>query len=205
RSGPPAPRLATARPADAEPTPALDAEQVSALAAERIAALAPEPVAALAASAAASDGGRDHHAAGTRRNLIAPGPRSTVDGAGRWSTPPASSARNRARDGGTRAVDGLRPDLGWGPRSGGGREDPVVPILPRLAAGPRRYGRAPDAVAGHDGPLRSAPDGGAHRPPSPPAPTGRGGATVVLALRQAAAERAGQTPPRGGPPLRRVA
>ncbi|MFC8617898.1 AAA family ATPase [Micromonospora purpureochromogenes] len=221
RSGTAAPRLATPRPADAEPTPALAVEPVAALAAEPVAALAAEPVAALAAepvaalavepvaalatSAATSDGGRDHHAAGTRRNLIAPHLRSTVDGAGRWSTPPASSARNLARDGDTRVADGLRPDPGWGPRSGGGHEDRVVPILPRLAAGPRRHGRASDAVASHDRPLRSAPDGRAHRPPSPPAPTGRGSAAVVLALRQAAAARADQTPPHGGPPLRQVA
>ncbi|GAB3178846.1 AAA ATPase-like protein [Micromonospora palomenae] len=195
RSGTPAPRLATARPADAEPTPSLDAEKVSALPAE--------PVAALVASAAAPDGGRHHHAAGTRRELIAPGRRSTMDGAGRWSTPPASSTWNRVRDGGTRAADDLRSDLGWSPRSGGGHEDTVVRILPRLAAGPRRHGQASDTVAGHDRTVRSAPDGRAHRPPSPPA--GRGSAAVVLALRQAAAERAGQTPPRGGPPLKRVA
>ncbi|WP_346533472.1 adenylate/guanylate cyclase domain-containing protein [Micromonospora sp. DPT] len=202
RSGPPAPRLATPRPANAEPTPALAAEQIVALAAERSAALAPEPV---AASAAAVAGGRDHHAAETRRNLIAPDLRSTVDGAGRWSTPPASSARNRVRDAGTRAADSRRPDLGWGPRSGGGHEDRVVPILPRLAAGRRRHGRASDTVAGHDRPLRSAPDGRAHRRPLPPAPTGRGSAAAVLALVHAAAERADRTPPHGGPPLRRVA
>ncbi|SCF14250.1 AAA ATPase domain-containing protein [Micromonospora purpureochromogenes] len=204
RSGTPAPRLATPRPADAESAPALAVEQVSALAAEQMAAVAPEPVAALAASAAASDGGRDHHGAGTRRDLIAPDVRSTVDGAGRWSTPP-SSARNRVPDGGTRAVDGRRPDLGWAPRSGGGHEDRVVPILPRLAAGPRRLGRASDTVAGHDRHLRGAPDGRAHRPPSPPAPTGRGSAAAVLALVHAAAERADRTPPHGGPSVRRVA
>ncbi|MGN9804675.1 AAA family ATPase [Micromonospora sp. L32] len=203
RSGPPAPRLAPPRPAAAESAPALDAEQVSALAAERIAALASEPVAALAASAAASDGGRDRNATAPRRNPVAPGSRSTLDGAGRWSTPPASSPRHRARDGRTRAAGGLRPDRGPGPRSGGSHEDRVV-LLPRLAAGPRRHGRAPDTVAGHDRTLRNAPDGRAHRPSSPPAFTGRGSAAVVLALRHAAAEPAEPTPPHGAPPLRRV-
>ncbi|MEH1055618.1 adenylate/guanylate cyclase domain-containing protein [Micromonospora sp. CPCC 206171] len=188
RSSTAAPRLATPRPAHAEPAPALAAEQVAVL-----------------APAAALDGGQGHHAARTRPDVIASGPRSTVDGAGRWSMPPAPSTRNRIRDEGTRIADGLRRDLGWGPRSGGGHEDPVVPILPRLAAGPRRHGRASDTGAGHDRPLANAPDGRAHRPSSPPAPTGRGSAAVVLALRHAAAERAGQTPPRGGPPLRRVA
>ncbi|MBQ0897981.1 hypothetical protein KBX37_33925, partial [Micromonospora sp. U56] len=178
RSGTAAPRLATPRPADAEPTPAL------------------------AASAAAPDGGRDTDAVGTRRNPIAPDLRSTVDGSGRWSTPPASSAGNRVRERGTRATDGLRPDLGWGPRSGGGHDGPVVPILPRLAAGPGRHRRASDTVAGHDRPLHSAPDGRARRTSPPPAPTAPGSAAVVLALRQATTKRAGRTQPRGGPPLR---
>ncbi|MEU4717972.1 hypothetical protein AB0F73_30600, partial [Micromonospora purpureochromogenes] len=197
RSGPPAPRLATPRPANAEPTPALAAEQVSALHAER--------VSALAAAAAAPEGGRKRNATATRRNPVSPGSWSGLDGAGRWSTPPASSTRDRGRGGRHRAADGLDPDRSRRPISGGGHEDRVVPILPRLAAGLRRHGRASDSVAGHYRPLGSAPDGRAHRPSSPPASTGRGSAAVVLALRHAAPERADQTPPHGGPPPRRVA
>ncbi|MEH0830120.1 AAA family ATPase [Micromonospora sp. CPCC 205714] len=177
-------RLAMPRPVGATP---------------RRAGVGPGRAPALAAAAAAPGGLRHHVDAGTRRGRVAPAARS------RWDSEDRTPPRSTAGGGRGQVAGGLPVDPGRGPRAERGHREDVVPILPRLAVGPRPHRRPADAVAHRDRPRHTAPDGHAHQPSPPSGPTGRDTTGVVVALRPPTAGRADRTPPHGGRPLVRAA
>ncbi|MGK5442633.1 AAA family ATPase [Micromonospora sp. URMC 105] len=163
----------------------------------RPAGVVPPRAPALAAPAVAPGGLRQHVGTGVHADRLAPAVRLKKDGA---STPTTTSTAGGPRG---QAVGGLHAAPGRGPRAERGRREDVVPILPRLAVGPRPHRRPADAVVHRD--RHTAPDAHAH-PPSPlPQPVGRDTAGVVVALRPATAQRADRTPSHGGPRPARAA